>query len=276
MLKLGQHNTLEILRKTSVGLYLGDQEGNDILLPNKYCSPEMEIGSNIEVFVYKDHEQRWVATTLSPAVEINEFAYLRVKSISDIGAFLDWGLEKDLFVPFREQNIKMERGQSYVIFLYEDPQTQRLVASAKLNRFFQNDKIDIAPGSLVDLLVFETTPLGFNVIIDQRFKGLIYHADIYQKINIGDQLQGYIKLIREDGGIDISLQAKGLKRLETGAEKIIEHLKQNKGYVNLTDKSSPEEILSKFQMSKKNFKQSVGILFKQRLIRIETDGIYLL
>jgi predicted RNA-binding protein (virulence factor B family) len=276
MLKLGQHNTLEILRKTSVGLYLGDQEGNDILLPNKYCSPEMEIGSNIEVFVYKDHEQRWVATTLSPAVKVNEFAYLRVKSISDIGAFLDWGLEKDLFVPFREQNIKMERGQSYVIFLYEDPQTQRLVASAKLNRFFQNDKIDIAPGSLVDLLVFETTPLGFNVIIDQRFKGLIYHADIYQKINIGDQLQGYIKLIREDGGIDISLQAKGLKRLETGAEKIIEHLKQNKGFVNLTDKSSPEEILSKFQMSKKNFKQSVGILFKQRLIRIETDGIYLL
>lgn len=276
MLKLGQHNTLEILRKTSVGLYLGDQEGNDILLPNKYCSPEMEIGSNIEVFVYKDHEQRWVATTLSPAVKVNEFAYLRVKSISDIGAFLDWGLEKDLFVPFREQNIKMKRGQSYVIFLYEDPQTQRLVASAKLNRFFQNDKIDIAPGSLVDLLVFETTPLGFNVIIDQRFKGLIYHADIYQKINIGDQLQGYIKLIREDGGIDISLQAKGLKRLETGAEKIIEHLKQNKGFVNLTDKSSPEEILSKFQMSKKNFKQSVGILFKQRLIRIETDGIYLL
>lgn len=276
MLKLGQHNTLEILRKTSVGLYLGDQEGNDILLPNKYCSPEMEIGANIEVFVYKDHEQRWVATTLSPAVKVNEFAYLRVKSISDIGAFLDWGLEKDLFVPFREQNIKMERGQSYVIFLYEDPQTQRLVASAKLNRFFQNDKIDIAPGSLVDLLVFETTPLGFNVIIDQRFKGLIYHADIYQKINIGDQLQGYIKLIREDGGIDISLQAKGLKRLETGAEKIIEHLKQNKGFVNLTDKSSPEEILSKFQMSKKNFKQSVGILFKQRLIRIETDGIYLL
>ena len=275
MLKLGQYNTLEILRKTSVGFYLGDDEGNDILLPNKYCSDEMEPGQSIEVFVYKDHEQRWVATTLTPLVKVNEFAYLRVKSVSDIGAFLDWGLEKDLLVPFREQNIKMERGQSYVIYLYEDVQTQRLVASAKLNKFFKNENIDIDPGSLVDLLVFETTPLGFNAVVEQQYKGLIYHTDVFQKINIGDQLQGYIKLIREDGGIDISLQAKGVKRLESGSEKILDYLKKNKGYVNLSDKSTPEEILAKFQMSKKNFKQSVGILYKQRLISIESDGIHL-
>lgn len=275
MLKLGLYNKLEILRKTSVGLYLGDNEGNDILLPNKYCSPDMVIGDSIEVFVYKDHEQRWVATTLTPLVKANEFAYLRVASVSEIGAFLDWGLEKNLLVPFREQNIKMERGQSYVVYLYEDPHTQRLVASAKLNKFFKNDNIEIAPGSFVDLLVFETTPLGFNAVINQRYKGLIYHTDVYQKISIGDQLQGYIKLIREDGGIDISLQPKGVKRLESGSEKILDYLKSHKGFVNMNDKSSPEEILAKFQMSKKNFKQSIGILYKQRLIRIESDGIYL-
>lgn len=251
MLKLGQYNTLEILRKTSVGFYLGDNEGNDILLPNKYCSDEMEPGQSIEVFVYKDHEQRWVATTLTPLVKVNEFAYLRVKSVSDIGAFLDWGLEKDLLVPFREQNIKMERGQSYVVYLYEDAQTQRLVASAKLNKFFKNENIDIAPGSLVDLLVFETTPLGFNAVVEQQYKGLIYHTDLFQKINIGEQLQGYIKLIREDGGIDISLQAKGVKRLESGSEKILDYLKKNKGYVNLSDKSSPEEILGQISNEQK-------------------------
>jgi len=276
MLHIGQPNQLTILRKTSVGLYLGDEEGNDILLPNKYCTDEMHIGERVNVFVYKDHEQRWVATTLTPRAKINEFAFLRVKSASDVGAFLDWGLEKDLFVPFREQNQKMVQGQSYVVYLYEDKQTQRLAASAKLNRFFQNDEIDIPPGSEVNLLVYETTPLGYNVVVDQRFKGLVYHGDVFKSIQVGDQLRGYVKLIREDGGIDISLQPKGVKRLEEGAERILHYLKSHKGFVALTDKSDADAIRITFNMSKKNFKQSVGILYKQRMIRLEENGIYLL
>lgn len=276
MLNLGEYNQLEILRKTSVGLYLGDGEGNDILLPNKYCPEEYKIGDQIEVFVYKDHEQRWIATSLHPFVTINKFAYLRVKSISPIGAFLDWGLEKDLFVPFREQGVKMERGQFYVVYLYQDVQTQRLVASGKVNKFLHNNQLDIPAGSLVDLIVFETTPLGYNVIINHKFKGLIYHNEIFKKIQIGDTLQGYIKLIREDGGIDISLQAKGVKRLESGAQQILDYLSRHRGKLNLTDKSTPEDILQTLQMSKKNFKQSIGILYKQRLIEIGTEGITLL
>lgn len=276
MLHLGQLNQLTILRRTSVGIYLGDDEGNDILLPNKYCSDDMLIGEMTEVFVYKDHEQRWVATTLRPMAMINEFAYLRVKSASEVGAFMDWGLEKDLFVPFREQNQKMAQGQSYVVYLYEDKQTQRLVASAKLNRFFQNENIEIPPGSQVDLLVYETTPMGYNVVVDQRYKGLVYHGDVFKSIQVGDQLKGYVKLIREDGGIDISLQPKGVKRLEEGAERILQYLKTHKGYVALTDKSDAEDIKAALNMSKKNFKQSVGILYKQRMIRLEVDGIHLI
>jgi len=274
MLKIGEQNQLRILRSTSVGFYLGDEEGNDILLPNKYCSEDFDIDDVIDVFVYKDHEQRWVATTLTPMVRIHEFAYLNVKSSSPIGAFLDWGLEKDLFVPFKEQNQKMVTGQSYVIYLYEDKQTERLVATTKLNRYFKNDSIEIAPGSEVDLLVFETTPLGFNVVVNQLYKGLIYHTEIFKPIAVGDQLKGYVKLIREDGGIDISLQPKGVKRLEEGAERIMNYIERNKGFLELTDKSDPALIMKKLQMSKKNFKNSIGILYKQRLIRLEPNGIY--
>jgi hypothetical protein len=275
MLNIGQINTLQILRTTSVGMYLGDEEGNDILLPNKYIQPEFEIDDKIDVFVYKDYEQRWVATTLKPYVQINEFAFLKVKSASPIGAFLDWGLEKDLFVPFKEQNQKMEQGRSYVIYLYEDLQTERLVATTKLNRYFKNKELDIEPGTEVDLLVFETTPLGFNVVVEGKYKGLIYHSDIFQKVTIGDQLTGYIKLIREDGGIDISLQAKGVKQLEVGSEIIMNYLKKNKGILKLTDKSDAEEIMQILKMSKKNFKKSVGMLYKQRLIVLEKETILL-
>lgn len=275
MLKIGQTNHLQILRKTSVGFYLGDEDGNDVLLPNKYCTDDLEIDDFIDVFVYKDYEQRWIATNLKPYVQLNQFAFLKIKSTSAVGAFLDWGLEKDLFVPFKEQNRKLEMNNYVVIYLYEDTQTQRLVASTKLNRFFKNEQIEIDPGSEVDLLVFETTPLGFNVVVNQQYKGLIYHTEIFRPINIGDQLKGYVKLIREDGGIDISLQPKGIKRLEAGSELILDYLKKHKGFLNLNDKSDPEEIMRILKMSKKNFKNSVGILYKQRLIRIEENGIHL-
>lgn len=275
MLKLGQYNTLAVLRRTSVGLYLGDDEGNDVLLPNKYVLPEYEIGKDIEVFVYKDYEQRWIATNLVPDVQCFQFAYLTCRSVSEHGAFLMWGLEKDLFVPFREQKQKMEAGRSYVIFLTIDEETQRLIASAKLNRYLNNDELSVDVGDSVDLLIFETTPLGYNAIINNKHKGLIYHSDIFQRINIGDRLKGFVKTIREDNSIDLSLQAKGVQQLEAGAEKIMTYLKSHQGFLPLTDNSSPEDIMNVMKMSKKNFKKSVGILFKQRLVTLEPKGVKL-
>ncbi len=275
MLNLGIYNQLTILRTTSVGMYLGDEDGNDVLLPNKYIQETFQVGDVVDVFVYKDYEQRWIATTLKPYIELHQFAFLRVRDVSPTGAFLEWGLEKDLLVPFKEQNTKMQAKQSYVVYLYKDEKTERLVASCKLNRFLQNENLSIGAGEEVDLLVFETTALGFNVIINQQHKGLIYHTEIFQPIQIGDQLRGFVKLIREDNGIDISLQPKGVQRLEEGAEKLINYLKKHKGFIPLTDKSEPDDILKLLQMSKKNFKKSLGILYKQRLVRLENDGTYL-
>jgi predicted RNA-binding protein (virulence factor B family) len=274
MFAIGEINTLRILRSTSVGLYLGDKDGNDVLLPNKYVSEDFKIDDLIDVFVYKDYEQRWVATTLMPFAKIHEFAYLRVRDVSQHGAFLEWGLEKDLFVPFREQRIKMESGRRYVVYIYQDEETQRLVASTKLNRFLSNEELSVAPGDKVNLVVMETTPLGYNVIINQRHKGLVYHNEIFQEIVVGDRLEGYIKLIRsEDNGIDVSLQPKGVKRLESGAQQILDVLKKSKGFLALHDKSEPSEIMRILNMSKKNFKNSVGILYKQRIISLAADGI---
>ncbi len=275
MFKIGDYNKLKIDRLTSVGFYLTDGEGNDVLLPNKYIKSDFNIGDFITVFLYKDYEQRWIATTLKPWIKINEFASLRVRSVTGTGAFLECGLEKDIFVPHREQSIKMQEGYRYVVFLYEDKQTSRLVASSKINKFLNNDELDIEPGDEVDLLVFETTPLGFNAIINQRYKGLMYHDEIFQEVKVGMKLKGFIKNIREDNTVDISLQAKGMKRLEEGAEIILNYLKSHKGILHLTDNSSPEEIVSVLKMSKKNFKKSVGILFKQKLVLLNEKNITL-
>lgn len=275
MFKIGDYNKLIVDRNTSVGLYLTDGEGNDVLLPNKYVDESMDIGDEVIVFLYKDYEQRWVATTLTPWIKINEFASLRVRHATDKGAFLECGLEKDIFVPHREQSIKMKEGYRYVVYLYEDKKTNRLVASSKINRYVNNEELEVSPGDEVDLLIYETTPLGFNAIINQRHKGLIYHSDIFQDVKIGNKLKGFIKSIREDNTIDISLQPKGVKRLEEGAESILSYLKNHKGILNLSDKSSPEEIVSILKMSKKNFKKSIGILYKQKLIVINENNIVL-
>lgn len=276
MFLLGKVNELTVLRVTSVGMYLGDDEGNDILLPTKYIQEDFQIGDKVDVFVYKDHEQRWIATTLRPYVMVNEFAYLKVRDSSAIGAFLEWGVEKDLFVPFKEQRQKLEAGRYYVVYIYIDEITERIAASTKLNRYFQNDQIDIEPGSEVDLLIYEATPLGYNAIINQQYKGLIYHDEVFQPIQIGMKMRGFIKLIREDGGIDISLQAKGVKRLEEGAERILAKLATQKGFLKLHDKSTPDDITRELNMSKKNFKKSVGILYKLKKISLEEEGIRLI
>ncbi|SNY99749.1 S1 RNA-binding domain-containing protein [Flagellimonas pacifica] len=276
MIELGNYNTLKVLRSTSVGLFLGDNEGTEVLLPNKYVPEDFEIDSELEVFCYLDNNERPIATTLRPYISRNEFAYLKVVEVGTYGAFLDWGLEKHLLVPYREQTVKMEEGRKYVVHCYLDEETFRLTGSSRINRFLSNDGFDLQVNNEVNLMVNRKTPLGWEVIIEDKYKGLVFESDVYRPIAIGDQLKGYIKSIRPDNKIDISLQPIGAQMLEPTAKMIFDKLQQNKGYLALHDKSSPEEIKDKLHLSKKSFKKAIGTLYKERKIDIKEDGIYLL
>ncbi|WP_423998940.1 CvfB family protein [Maribacter sp. IgM3_T14_3] len=276
MIELGRKNNLEILRDTSVGLFLGDEEGNDVLLPNKYVPTNYEIGEKITVFCYLDYDERPVATTLEPDIMLGEFRLLQVAEVNEFGAFMQWGLEKHLLVPFREQRVKMKEGQWYVVHCYLDERSGRLVASNKLDKFLSNDTIDLKEWERVNLVVTRQTDLGWEVIVNERHKGLVYFNEVFKPINIGDVIPGCIKTIRKDNKLDISLQPLGTKVLEPAAKKIYEVLVESGGFLGLHDKSSPEEIRDVFQMSKKTFKKGLGTLYKDRKIKIESDGISLL
>lgn len=275
MIEIGKYNTLRIDRDTQVGLFLTD--GNeDVLLPNKYVPKVFEIGKEIAVFVYLDHEQRPVATTLEPYVLLNEFALLRVSYVNQIGAFMDWGMEKDILVPFKEQARPMEQGKRYLVYLFMDEKTKRLVASSKTNQFLNNDEITVEVGEEVDLIVSHITDLGINVIINEQHKGLLYKDEVYDEtIRTGDRLRGFIKNIRPDGKIDVALQKQGFEAVEPNAEKILDELRANRGFLRLNDNSHPEDIKTVLKMSKKTFKKAIGVLYKQKLIEIKDDGIYL-
>ncbi len=277
-MKVGEYNTLKILRGTGVGMYLGDDEGNDVLLPHKYIPENAVIGEDIDVFIYRDSEDRLIATNLKPLLLLNEFAVLEVVAVTGIGAFLDWGLEKDLFVPFKEQNHKLQTGQWVPVYLYLDTQTDRLVASAKVNKFFKNDQIEnLEIGQEVDLMVFERTDLGHNVVINNLYKGLVFENETFRRIAWGDNLKGFIKNIREDGKIDVSLQPIGFRKyIEPAAQQILDKLKQNNGILHLSDKSDPIEVMEILEMSKKSFKKAIGGLYKDKKIDILTDSIVIL
>jgi len=282
MLAIGKYNTLTILRDTKVGLFLGnpekDPEGiHDVLLPNKYVPNEFEIGEELIVFVYLDHEERPVATTLAPYILLNEFALLRVNYINQIGAFMDWGMEKDILVPFKEQARPMEKGKRYLVYLYMDEKTNRLVASSKTNQFLRNDHLTVEKGEEVDLIVSHITEIGINVIINEQHKGLLYKDEVYDDaIRTGDRMRGYIKNIRPDNKIDVALQVQGYQSIEPNAEKILDELRANRGFLRLNDNSHPEDIKTVFKMSKKTFKKAIGALYKEKLIEIKVDGIYLI
>ena len=276
MIELGNYNELEILRDTSVGLFLGSAGGTEILLPNKYVPGNYKIGDKLNVFCYLDHDERPVSTTLDPFVRRNTFGFLQVAEVNNYGAFLDWGLEKHLLVPFREQREKMKEGQWYVVFCYLDEQSFRLVASNKLDKFLDNEKLTVGNEDEVDLIVTRLTDLGFEVIIENKHKGLVYSNEIFQELSIGDKVKGYIKNIRPDNKIDVSLQPFGKKSLEPTADKILERVKARGGFLPLHDKSAPFEISEELQMSKKSFKKGIGILYKSRKIEIREDGIHLI
>ena len=275
MIQLGNYNTLEILRSTSVGLFLGDEEGTEILLPNKYVPDPIEIGQKLKVFCYLDSSERPVSTTLKPYIFRDQFAFLEVVEMSAYGAFLEWGLEKHLLVPFREQRLKMEEGRRYVVYCYLDEQSFRLTASNKIDKFLSNENITKKVNDEVSLLVSRKTELGWETIIDHKHKGLIFFSDVFKEIHIGDKLTGYIKNVREDNKIDISLLPLGEKMLEPTAELILEKLRDKGGFLSLHDKSSPEEIKKELQLSKKAFKKGIGTLYRERKIVIELDGIRL-
>ncbi len=275
MIEIGKTNRLTILRDTPPGMYLGDGGDEVVLLPTKFIEPEFKINDQIDVFIYKDSNDRIIATRYKPYVEINQFAFLNVTEVNQVGAFLDWGLEKDLFVPFKEQKIKMLEAHSYVVYVYLDELTQRIVASNKVNKFISNEVLEVEQGEEVDLLVYNKTDLGFTCIINSIHKGLIYHNDLFTDLEVGDSVKGYIKLIRENNLIDLSLQNRGFKHVLSSTDLILEYLKANSGFMNLTDKTSPDIIERKFNMSKATFKKSIGVLYRQRKVTLHDDGVRL-
>ena len=209
MIEVGQYNELRIRRKTSVGLYLGDEDGEDVLLPNKYCPEKYELEESIRVFVYRDHEDRKVATNITPGIVLNTFSFLRVADTSYVGAFMDWGMEKELLVPNNEQRQKMEVNRWYIVYLLLDSETDRLYATNKIDKYLNNEQLAVAEGDAVDLLVMQKTDLGYTVIVNNLHKGLIFENEVFQKVNIGDRLKGYVKQIREVNKLDISLHPIG-------------------------------------------------------------------
>lgn len=275
MIVLGNYNTLTVKRASPYGLFLGDDDVDDLLLPNKYVPDGIEVGDSIEIFCYLDHEERPVATTLTPKVIRDNFAALKVVSVSEVGAFLDWGLEKHLLVPFREQPVRMALGETYVIYCYLDPKSFRLVGSARLDRFFKADTSALSPGQPVALLVYRRTDLGWEVVVDGQFKGLLFHNQVFRKLEPGMALEGFIKSRRPDGKLDVVLERPGHVRLEPAAERIYQELQKANGFLPLHDKSDPEAIQATLGMSKKLFKSGVGVLYKNRQIQIRPDGIYL-
>lgn len=276
MIEQGKNSRLKIIKRSTFGLFLGDDTGEEVLLPNKYCTDQMKPEGEVEVFIYRDSEDRKVATTLTPKIKLYEFALLKVKAVTKVGAFLDWGLEKDLMVPFREQRQNMEEGRWYIVYLDLDTLTDRLYASNRLERFLNNETLSVSEGDEVGLVILQKTDLGYSVIVNHKHKGLIFSNEIFQDLHIGDCLKGYVKKIREDNKIDISLQPIGYRKFsETNSELIVQRLMEREGFLPLTDKSTPEEIYSLLGISKKAFKKSIGALYKLKKITLEAEGIKL-
>ena len=278
MFEIGKYTTLIILRETEPGLYLGKDEDSEevILLPHRYKPETFEIGDEIRVFIYLDYEERPIATTLEPLVKLNGFGYLRCVDVTEHGAFMDWGLQKHLFVSFKEQARPMKIDNWYIVYLYLDEQTNRLAGSSKTNQFLQNDTITVEPFEKVDILVSHLTEKGANVIINGIHKGLIYLEDIFEDIRTGDRLKAYIKKIRPDNKLDIVLQTPGYKSIEPNAQYILDEIKAAGGFLPIHDKSTPEIIKETLGLSKKSFKKAIGSLYKDKQININEDGIELI
>lgn len=276
MAQIGKTNQLEVLKELDFGIYLDGGELGEILMPKRYVPEGTMLGDYIEAFIYLDSEDRLIATTEKPLAQVEEFALLEVVSVAPVGAFLNWGLPKDLFVPFREQRKPMEVGEKYLVYVYLDTNTKRIAASSKIESYLDNIPVDYDENEEVDLIIINQTDLGYNAIVDNCHIGILYKNEVFQELNAGDRVQGYIKKIRPDGKIDLRLDKVGYEKIGGLADLIISKLNQSNGFLPFTDKSSPEEIYRTFKVSKKNFKAAIGALYKQRLIALEQNGIRLL
>lgn len=273
---IGQYAELKVAKLVDFGVFLEGEDEALILLPNQYVPAKTQIDDTIKVFIYRDSEDRIIATTLTPKAIAGEFAVMKVKSVTNIGAFLDWGLAKDLLVPFSEQRDKLQEGLSYLVFVYIDESTGRIVATAKIEKILKDVELSYNEGDEVDILVGKKGDLGFQVLINDDALGIIYKNEIFGHLKTGDKRKAYIKKLRPDGKIDISLQQQGYQNeVPKSGQQILDMLKDEEGFLPLNDKSSPDDIYYTLKMSKKNFKKAIGLLYKQKLITIEDAGIYL-
>jgi predicted RNA-binding protein (virulence factor B family) len=276
MVEIGKINTLEVVRETDNGLYLDGRELGEILMPKKFITDEVRTQGWADVFVYSDSEDRLVATTEKPFAMVGEFAFLKVVAISKFGAFLDWGLPKDLLVPFREQKADMVEGRSYLVYLFVDMLTKRIAATAKLDKYLDNTPPEYEHGDEVQLLIAEETDLGYKAIVNDEHWGMLYKNQLYQTLYPGQKTMGYINKVRDDEKIDLLLEKPGYEKVDAISQKILNELKQNRGFMAVSDNTSPEMINAMFGISKKNFKKAIGSLYKKRLITFDSDGIRLI
>lgn len=275
MAEIGKINTLEMVRETDNGFYLDGGDLGEILMPRKFITDEMRASMKAEVFVYTDSEDRLVATTETPLAKVGEFAFLKVVEVTRFGAFLDWGLPKNLLVPFSEQRAKMVEGGSYLVYVYLDLHSNRVAASAKINKFLDNTPPEYEHGQEVQLLIAEETDLGYKAIVNGEHWGILYRDQLFQRVETGQQLAGYVNKVRDDEKIDLLLEKPGYEKVDAISQKILDELKQNRGFMAVTDKTSPEMIKALFGTSKKNFKKAIGSLYKNRMITFDSDGIRL-
>lgn len=272
---LGKFNQLEVVKEVDFGVYLDGGDDGEILLPTRYVPDDCQPGDMLNVFIYLDNEERLIATTLTPFVQVGEFAYLEVAWVNQFGAFLNWGLMKDLFVPFREQKMKMQVGRGYIIYAYLDEESYRIVASAKVERYLSKEMPECKGGELVDILIWQKTDLGFKAIVNNKYSGLLYQNEIFQSIETGMRMKAYVKQVRDDAKIDLELQRGGARKADDFAEVLLQYLEEHEGYTSIHDKSEADEIYATFSVSKKTFKKAVGELYKKRLIVLEEQGIRL-
>ena len=268
-MKIGEYNELRINRTVDFGAYLIDDDTHEVLLPKRYLTSEMKVGDTIRVFVYNDSENRPVATTEQPYAVVGDFALMRVKAVNKVGAFLDWGLvAKDLLVPFSEQRVDMKVGRSYIVRVYLDEASHRIVASAKLAKFLNQTDPDYYHREKVEVLVTQRSDLGYRVIVDNAHWGQIYQNEIYQDVNVGDRLTAFVKQVRPDGKVDVTLAKIEKMRVDDLADRILDYLNSHNGEMTLTDKSDPDDINKAFSCSKKDFKKALGLLYKQQKIAL--------
>jgi len=275
MIRLGYYNQVTVQRLVTFGAYVGDDQQNCILLPRKYLPPDAQPGSPLRVFAYLDGDNRPIATTQCPKATVGEFAGMRLIDITPAGGFLDWGLDKDLFLPYRNQLQHMHKGRTYIVAVYWDERSERIVGSCKLTKFLQPAPPTLIPGTKVDLLIGERTPLGTNVIVNNAYDGLLYRSDTFAVIRPGDRCEGYVRCHREDHKLDITLQQCGYEGALAGSDDLLQQLRQAGGFLPYTAQSDADQISRAFKMSKKTFKRIIGDLYKQRLIRFTDKGMHL-